>query len=594
MKKKRSFIGLILIFLCIISCKQKISTNKLNNDYKFLADTIKETYGLKEYNRTKVYLKKYLHKAENSNSLLYLGKGYFKLGVYYADLGQLDSAYYFYNKTIPLFKKIEDSTRLAKTYLNISIIESDFNEYSESNETSVKALKYLSNKNDNYKASINNNIGINLRNQKLLETAINYYIKAIKLSTDDKNILTYRNNLANVYGDLKQYSKAINILESLLLDSKIHKYSKIKAKIIHNLSYKKWLENSNSIVLSGFLEAKKIREIEKDNQGLIASYAHLSDYYKKKSEKQSLGYAYKMLEVAEKEKSPNDIIEAYDKIRTLEKPLKALKIANKRSKLKDSLELAKDKAQNKFALIKFESEENEKKAIENKFLAEKSKKENQLWIFIVIASLLTLIAYIFYKTQKTKKEKIIEVYKTETRLAKKIHDELANDVYLAMNKLQNETNSPTTLLHDLEKIYDQTRNISHENSPVVTGEKFQGFLEQLFIDFSTDTCKVLYKGLSETGIGVVSKEKQIVLYRVLQELLINMKKYSKANLVIVSFSVLKNNLEVAYKDNGIGTDVVIIKNGLQNMETRIKSVGGRITFESEKEKGFKVNFQFKK
>ena len=92
----------------------------------------------------------------------------------------------------------------------------------------------------------------------------------------------------------------------------------------------------------------------------------------------------------------------------------------------------------------------------------------------------------------------------------------------------------------------------------------------------------------------LAKEKQIVVYRALQELLVNMKKYSEATLVLIAFSVEKNKLSVAYQDNGKGVENLSVKNGLQNMEIRIKSVGGFITFESKQEKGFQAKFQFKK
>ena len=200
----------------------------------------------------------------------------------------------------------------------------------------------------------------------------------------------------------------------------------------------------------------------------------------------------------------------------------------------------------------------------------------------------------FYKRNKTKREKIIEVYKTETRLAKKIHDVLANDMYLVMNKLQKEEREDTSILYDLEKIYSLTRNISHENSPVITGYLFEDFLKQLFVDFTTDTCKIMNKGLTEIHVNILRKEKQIVLYRLLQELLVNMKKHSQASLVIITFSITKDTIQVQYKDNGIGIDTLKIKSGLQNMETRIKSIKGTIIFELETQKGFQVKFQFKK
>ncbi|WP_299836504.1 tetratricopeptide repeat-containing sensor histidine kinase [uncultured Tenacibaculum sp.] len=546
--------------------------------------------------------------ATKDNDTFKIGKGYYRSGYYHKKFNETIKAYGFFKKAIPFFLSIKDSDRLGKTYLEIAIIETGFNHFNESENNSVKALKCLSDSIDI--ASVYNNLGIISRRKKKIKESIDHYKKAINFSTNKINVLTYKNNIANLYGDLEDYTKSINLLDSLNKYKGIKKYPKLHARLIDNLAYKKILNNSyNDEVLNNLIKAKEIRIKEKDKKGLIASYAHLSDYFKSSNKKKSREYAYKMIEISKKENSPEDLIEGYDKLKYLEKTPEALKISIKRSQLKDSLELARNNAQNRFAYIRHNSEENEKRALESekKVIQEKLKNKEksleleqqkslqQLWAFLGSLSLLILIAYFFYKRQKTKKEKIIEVYKTETRLAKKIHDELANDVYLAMNKIQNNTIIKSTdLLADLDKIYKQTRDISHENSPVITGEKFQEFLQQLFIDFTTDTCKIINKGLSEIEVSSIVKEKQIILYRVLQELLVNMKKHSKANLVVIAFDKEKDKIKVRYKDNGVGVQLIANKNGLNNMETRIKSIGGTITFDSEKQKGFQAKFQFKK
>lgn len=605
-----SIVFISFIVFMIYSCSEK-KVGRINekNDigkskriYKSLTDSIKESFAKRDYSKTKEYLKKYLNVSYEDKNDYRIGKGFYRSGIYYSRTNELDSAYYFFKSALPFLKNVNDSIKLGETYLSIAIIEEKFNDFNNSRKNSVKALKYFSNKDSNNIASVHNNLGIIARKKKEFNDAISHYTRAINFSNKEINIITYKNNIANLYGDIGKYIEAIKIFDALLLNPIVKKKAKLYAKVLDNLAYKKWRINSNNNVLKSFLKAEKIRLEEKDKEGLIASYAHLSDYYIFFDKKISLEYAYKMLDVAEKQKKPNDIIEAYDKIKVLETPKQGVMISIKRSTLKDSIEFAKEQSQNKFAYIKYESEENEKKAIENeriatvqRLVAQEQKSQKQQWIFTAIALLLASVTYFYYRRQKTKKEKVIEVYKTETRLAKRIHDELANDVYLTMNKLQNgESYSQTTLLSDLENIYIQTRDISHENSPVVTGAKFQEFLQQLFIDFSTDNCKVISKGVTEVGVENIAEEKQIVLYRVLQELLINMDKHSKATIVVISFTVEKNRIKIQYKDNGQGTTTIKLKSGLQNMETRIKSIGGSITFDSEKQQGFLVKFQFKK
>ena len=49
-------------------------------------------------------------------------------------------------------------------------------------------------------------------------------------------------------------------------------------------------------------------------------------------------------------------------------------------------------------------------------------------------------------------------------------------------------------------------------------------------------------------------------------------------------------------DNGVGFEenAIIFKNGLKNMETRIKSINGTIKFENKSDKGIQVTIHFKK
>ena len=78
--------------------------------------------------------------------------------------------------------------------------------------------------------------------------------------------------------------------------------------------------------------------------------------------------------------------------------------------------------------------------------------------------------------------------------------------------------------------------------------------------------------------------------------MVNMKKHSKAKLVAISFKKDRNQYFINYSDNGIGLefDTLSTKNGLKNVETRIKSINGTITFETSLNNGFKAFISFKK
>ncbi|MGG6231830.1 sensor histidine kinase [Tenacibaculum sp. SDUM215027] len=449
--------------------------------------------------------------------------------------------------------------------------------------------------------SIYNCLGINNYEQRKYEHSNNWYEKAIRSTRDNVNKIRYYNNISINYRKLGDYKKSLSYYEKI----KSNKYFDsipldLKAKIIDNNAYAKF-KAGLTINNQDFYLAQKLKKELNDSVALIANYYYLSDYYySNKKINKAIDNANKMYELALKLDKPGDRIEALDKRIKLEKNKKEA-LFLERINLSDSIQKARENLKIQFIayIYNFQEERREKLKVkanlaESNLSLEQEKSQKQLWIFAVILTILSSIVYFFYKREKNKKEKAIEVYNTETRLAKKIHDELANDVYAVMSTLQNTSITDERLLTRVEKIYAQTRDISHENSPVLTGEHFENFLKQLFLDFTNDRCKVIHKGLQEVNINQLAKEKQIVVYRALQELLVNMKKYSEATLVLITFSEEKNKLSVAYQDNGIGVENLSEKNGLQNMEIRIKSVGGFITFESKQEKGFQAKFQFKK
>ncbi|RSC92258.1 tetratricopeptide repeat-containing sensor histidine kinase [Tenacibaculum singaporense] len=578
--KKNKVVLLFLLFLSIISYTQE--NNKIKRIEKI--KRAKKKLNLKERNK------------EQADNCYFIGYNYNKLN-------KIDSAYKYFSISKSIHESLNDSLTVALRLFSIGKIESKKELFFKSDSTLVLALKYLNNKKEESEitTSIYNTLGINSSIEGKYDQVIKWYTDAMKLTKDSTKIIRYLNNIGYNSILLGEYEKAIETykrIEESYFFKKID--SSLKGKVIDNFNYAKFL-SGRSIRESDFLEAQKIKKSINDIDGLITNYSYLSDFFKNTNKVKSREYACKMYDLTVKYDRFNDRIIAIDKILELSKESELKKLVIERSKVKDSIVLAHKRTVNKFVKTMYNYEEEKKQKLEaraelaeSNLSLEQQKSQKQLLGFAVILTILSSIVYFFYKREKNKKEKAIEVYNTETRLSKKIHDELANDVYAVMNTLQNKAETDTKLLARVEKIYAQTRDISHENSPVLTGEHFESFLKQLFIDFTNDTCKVIHKGLKEVVVNELPKEKQIVLYRVLRELLVNMKKHSEASLVLITFSLSKKMLSVAYQDNGKGVKSLSIKNGLQNMETRIKSVGGIITFESKQEKGFQAKFHFKK
>jgi signal transduction histidine kinase len=204
----------------------------------------------------------------------------------------------------------------------------------------------------------------------------------------------------------------------------------------------------------------------------------------------------------------------------------------------------------------------------------------------------------FHLTSKGKKEKNVAIFNSEIRISKKLHDELANDVYqtiaFAETRDLEKDDNKEKLLNNLDTIYFRTRNISKENSNISTDKNYPQELKEMISDHKSPEINILTNGFDTIRWNEIGKNKKIILYRVLQEFFMNMKKHSQATLVSVTFKIKDSNMTVIYIDNGIGAsnNTLIFKNGLQNVENRIKTINGTLIFDNNSDKGFKLSFTF--
>ncbi|MHA3786580.1 sensor histidine kinase [Flavobacterium hauense] len=209
----------------------------------------------------------------------------------------------------------------------------------------------------------------------------------------------------------------------------------------------------------------------------------------------------------------------------------------------------------------------------------------------------SLLVYFLVKA-KHKRERFMEGYLTEIRIAKKVHDEIANEIYGTINYLISEkelTNEARKqLISKLDDIYLLTKNISRETNNIETGYDYPEHLKLMLTGYAGDTINVIIKGMAEINWNNVNPIKKIATYRSLQELMVNMKKHSGATLVIIDFSLHGKKLEITYTDNGCGAtkEQLFSKSGLLNIENRMNSIDGQAIIEEEAEKGFHVMLHY--
>lgn len=556
-------------------------------------------FSLKEYDSAFYVGKKLKAFATNSAAYLSLGKYDHLLAYYHENIAfNIDSAFFYNNTSKNYFLRIPDSSRALKRILRQAILKNISNDFFGAKETLTEALGYLkTNNNKKDLALVYSELASN--NSRLLNhsDAISYYQLAVQTSDNHKDILGYKNNLATTFTKEEYYTTAITLLKTVLEDTLVEKGTTFYARVLDNLAYAQW-KNGTSNPTKLFFKALNTRKQKNDKRGLIASNSHLGQYYSKLNPKKAERYLDTLIQISKELKIPKAEQDALKLLMTLQP--ENVTIRNRYVVLQDSLYQVGLQVKTQFAKMKYDDEQKElailqlkiEKALETKKLTSQQTQKTLLILFIFFLILGIILAY-YGLRQRYKKEKLREVYETEKRISKVIHDELANDIYGIMTHLEHSKSYPKALVLDsLENIYNQTRDISHNNG-IINTQHYAEELKKLLSQFRNEDTVIIAKGLNTLAWERVAEEKKITLYRILNELLVNMKKHSGATVASITFNPFKDKLSIAYADNGKGMKLPIEKGiGLYNTETRIKNLNGTISFESETEKGTQINFSF--
>ena len=518
---------------------------------------------------------------------------------------QLDSAFCLYNKARTKCDPNQDPKKYVYCMYYMAEIQQDHEDFIGSTITANETLPYLNKIQDqNYIWNIYSVLGRNYYYTYDYPSATYYYSKAFTLKTEKINVLEAKNNIATIAIKQYNYKKALQIFLVISEEKIVQEKPDYYSKILDYIGYC-YFKLKDPKAMFFFQKSIQIKSKAKDEDGLGKTYYHLTEYYKNDK---ALSMMYAKLSYKN-----------YTLSKNIDKRLLALKfiIENTDSAIEskensiiyteliDSIYEVRQKAKNQFAKMKYDSKTEQEENL--KLKAQKIKNELQLakqeskniisYIMIILASCLIVFIY-FYLTARANRQKLEATYQSETRISKKLHDELANDIYHAMAFVENRNLSSEEnqnhLSKRLEDIYSRIRDVSKENNPIVGNPDYKISLKEMISGFHTSNLNLLINGLDEISWDQLDKIKKVSVYRAIQELLVNMKKHSDASLVAITFKEKENNIIINYTDNGKGIDInkMVLKNGLHNIENRINAIKGEIEIHSDFGKGFKVHIKF--
>ena len=573
--------------------------------------------------------------SHEDNDSVSIKRASYLTGLSYYKLGIRDSALIYYQKAEPYYKASRDPD-LGLVLLYKAYVLYDVGEYVFCETEAFKALRLLKEQNlniDVYRCLVV--IASTLKQQDNADEAIHYFRLAVEqinkfsnqeYSEADKEtfrVICYH-NIGSVYEKSRQYEKAIDQYNLALASPVTKDNDLIYARTLNSLAKARFYLGDKEDALSNYKKSLAISESINDKQGAVDTQISLAEYYQSVSDTITAVAYYRQAYIGAKQIDSNN-----DKLKTL-KGLSDLDLGRSHYystiyiSLNDSLQDIALQNRNKYARIEYETDQlqnqNDELLRKNSFI---------IGISVVVLLFVAAIFIIYYLNSRNKEliltqeqqkasEEIyqlmleqqnkVEVARSEekNRIAMELHDGILNNIYAVRLNLEftNRKTDAETIekrkeyIKELQSLEAEIRSVSHDlsrSANLVEGKDFGAMLYFMVIsqknNFNTEFDITIDKHIDW---NTISNTLKVNIYRIVQEALQNINKYSQAAHAQVSISKIDDNqLLITVSDDGIGFDVKKAATGigLKNLKKRTETLSGLFKIESEKGKGATVKVQ---
>ncbi|QYJ68529.1 tetratricopeptide repeat-containing sensor histidine kinase [Flavobacterium litorale] len=621
------------------SAYMELKSNKQNDSVtRYLySRTIAAYYNLDLYDKSLVVSNDALEMATEVEDTLDIAKTLYRIGdIYYAKSNN-DTAFYYYDKAEKLYLDLDEPGGLGEIILYKAYIYYNIGEYVLSEVQAFKALELL--QKDNRTVHIYNCynlIASALDGQNNTKEALAYYNDAFQYLDNfrnegysEANIEIYKascyNNIGGVYIKQGDYQKAIDIYnEALQINDLKNRATYLYAKLLNNLAYAKFKAGDDKDLPDLFYESLNIRDSINNTSGIVASSIHLGEYFASEQDTvQALKYLKNAYSNAKKIKSHFDILNSLKLLAELDKD-RSIYYSNRYITVNDSLQDMARANREKYARIEYET---------NKLQSEKEAlvKRNSLIIGASAIALLFIAAvFIIYYLNSRNKELLLiqeqqkaneEIYQLmneqqtkidlarkeeKDRIAMELHDGILNNIYAVRLNLEfiNKKADEEAILKrkgfikDLQKVETEIRAVSHDlskNAMLQQEKSFENILQYMIASQKNDFNTVFESDIDSTvNWDVLSNILKVNIYRIVQEALQNINKYSQANFAKVTIEKESDSISVTILDDGIGFDTQTSKGGigLKNLNKRALALSGNIEITSQVGNGSIIKVTF--
>jgi signal transduction histidine kinase len=572
---------------------------------------------------------------------------YIDIGNCCINLNKMDSAILAFEKGIQFARSLKDTVRESRFLANIG------NAYLHKKDRVTAIDYYLQSArlwetcaDQRYLPVLYANINGLLDEQKEYQQAVEFGLKAIALAKkqgDEFSELNGLVNLAATYDALDQPDNQYPLLKrALVLASKSKDLDQV-ATVYHFIGDYFLKKKDYASSVSQYLEAYKYARQMGTKYHVCTICTSLAQVYLKQNEnRKALQYIIQAEQAANEVGTRTDLKEIYSTRAAIEQHAGNYKVASeyfsKTLAVTDSLFTIETSEKVAEAEAKYQNEKKQQAIQElekDKQIQSLSIKQKSTLNYLLIASVavLLLVGFLGFRNfrhrhrlarqnEEMQQQRIRELEKDKqlvavdsllrgqeeerSRLAKDLHDGLGgllSGVKFSLSNMKDNLIITPDNMHVFERSLDmidtsikELRRVAHNMMPEML-TKFG--LDEALKEYcnSINTARLIAVKYQSHGMHErLDKPIEIIIYRIVQELLNNTLKHAGATEAFVQLTRGNNRLNVVLEDNGKGFDTALLEAnkgaGWSNIRSRVEYLKGQLDIHSEPGKGTLVNIEF--
>ena len=186
------------------------------------------------------------------------------------------------------------------------------------------------------------------------------------------------------------------------------------------------------------------------------------------------------------------------------------------------------------------------------------------------------------------------------RLARELHDGIGPLLTTIKLYVQNRVEA-NEHKDSLKEMIDTTINEIRQMTNVLMPTSIDKFgIGATLINYveniqKSSEASIRFEDLTKKESSLITKEQEINIFRIVQELINNSIKHSKATKIRISLTEFDNVLSLYYFDNGIGFNIneVTLGSGIKNIRERVEIFDGTLEIESTENTIFEIEMPIK-